>query len=131
MTNNNELTAMDRRVDILNSLVVRVTVLEEKNSDQVIAIKHHDNIIDKLIEQDHELLTSLNSIASKLELATISIGVKSDKVIDQFKVGFKVLSACTGAIIFSIGVFYSYSKYLDNKYEQNTHKPSIEYSISK
>jgi len=72
-----EPTIEERRVDIINSLVVRVTVLEEKNNDHLTAINHHDNIIDKLIEQDHELLTSLNQIASKLELATISISAKS------------------------------------------------------
>jgi hypothetical protein len=106
----------ERRTDILNSLVVRVTVLEEKDKDHLAAITHHDTVIDKLIEQDHELLTSLNKIASKLEVATVSIGAKSDKLIGQFNTGFKVLSACTGALIIAIGAFYTYSKDLDAKY---------------
>ncbi|MFA6060821.1 MAG: hypothetical protein WC756_21670 [Taibaiella sp.] len=106
----------ERRTDILNSLVVRVTVLEEKNADHVVSINHHDTIIDRLIQQDHELLTSLNAIASKLEIATVSIGTKSDNLISQFKIGFKVLYLCTGALIFSIGAFYTYSKDLDAKY---------------
>ena len=111
-----KITATDRRVDILNNLVVRVTVLEEKSNDHISTIKSHDVIIDKLIHQDHELLTSLNQIAAKLELATVSIGAKSDKLIGQFNIGFKVLSACTGALILSIGGFYTYSKDLDAKY---------------
>ena len=106
----------ERRTDILNSLVVRVTVLEEKNNDHLISINHHDTIIDRLLQQDHDLLTSLNSIASKLELATVSMGTKSDNLISQFKIGFKVLYLCTGALIFSIGAFYTYSKDLDAKY---------------
>jgi hypothetical protein len=106
----------DRRTDIINSLVVRITVLEEKDKDHLAAITHHDTVIDKLIDQDHELLISLNKIASKLEVATVSIGAKSDKLIGQFNTGFKVLSACTGALIIAIGAFYTYSKDLDAKY---------------
>lgn len=106
----------ERRVDIINSLVVRVTVLEEKSLDHLTAINHHDTTIDKLIEQDHKLLISLNDIATKLEVATVNIGAKSDKLIGQFSIGFKVLSACTGALILSLGAFYTYSKDLDAKY---------------
>ncbi len=106
----------DSRTDILNRLVVRVAVLEEKSNEHIISIKNHETVIDKLLDQDHELLLSLNKIASKLEIATISIGAKSDKLIGQFNTGFKVLSVCTGALIVAIGAFYTYSKDLDAKY---------------
>ena len=116
MSGMSEPTVEERRVDIINSLVTRVTVLEEKDKDHLAALTHHDTVIDKLIDQDHELLISLNKIASKLEIATVSIGAKSDKLIGQFNTGFKVLSACTGALIIAIGAFYTYSKDLDAKY---------------
>jgi hypothetical protein len=112
----NEPTIEERRVDVLNNLVVRVTVLEEKSNDHIISIKNHETVIDKLLDQDHDLLISLNQIASKLEIATVSIGAKSDKLIGQFNTGFKVLSVCTGALIVAIGAFYTYSKDLDAKY---------------
>lgn len=95
----------DRRSDILNSLNIRVSVLEAEHLDLVRVRLKHELHIEKLTLQDTEMLAALNSISAKF-----------DGLISQFTIGFRVIVACSVLVTTIIGAFWTYSHSLDMKY---------------
>jgi len=100
-----ELNPSDRRTDIINSLAVRIAVLEATNNALQNTGMTHAALLEKLSTQDTALVLSLNSIS-----------IKFDALIKQIGMGIKIMLACATALSAIIGAFYSYSKDLDSRY---------------
>jgi methyl-accepting chemotaxis protein len=100
-----QLSANDRRTDIINNLQIRLSVLEATHNSLLNTGLTHAALIDKLSNQDTTLVISLNSIS-----------IKFDDLIKQISVGIKIVLICTSVLSAIIAAFYSYSKDLDSRY---------------
>jgi methyl-accepting chemotaxis protein len=100
-----DLSPSDRRTDILNNVLIRLAVLESTNSSLHNTGLTHAALIEKLSNQDTQLVLSLNTIS-----------VKFDELIKQFSMGVKIVLACTSLLAAIIGGFYVYSRDLDARY---------------
>lgn len=94
-----------RHADVIQDLIVRVTILETSNSDLVQSRKDHNVLIDKLIDQDNKAIIALNNINSKF-----------DALIKQFALGFRIVMVCGGFVTTSVTGFWIYNKSLDDRY---------------
>lgn len=96
---------MERRVDIVNDLNVRIAILEAAHTEVMRVRAQNDNVIDGLLKRDVDLLLALNSMTGKF-----------DRLIGQFSIGYKVLASCCGVIVIVIGAFWAWQHELDMKY---------------
>jgi len=104
----------DRRIDLLNNLDTRVSVLESEHIETVRARLSHADIISKLNQRDNEITLALQSI-----------GDKFDALIGKFSSGFKILCVFCTILCTSVAAFWIWSHDLDNKYQ-----PKIERMIT-
>lgn len=95
----------DRRTDVINELVVRITVLETKHDDLVQVKDNHSALLDKLVDQDNKAIIALNNINNKF-----------DALIHQFSTGFKILMICGGFVTTSVSAFWVYNTHLDSRF---------------
>ncbi len=100
----------DRRVDIVNGLNVRLSILEAAHKETVNARVAHSKAIE-------DLNRSLNATASALREGLTAFNAKFEGLMSLIKVGFYII--CTGitVVIFLISVFVAYNKELDEKYQ--------------
>lgn len=99
------IPASDRRTDITNELNIRLAILEHAHDETVKARMGVDIIIDRLLQQDNQMLLALNAVGGKL-----------DTLISQFLLGFKIVSVCALIVVTAVGALYTYSRDLDQKY---------------
>lgn len=97
----------DRRTDVINELVVRITVLESKHDDLVQVKDDHSALLAKLVDQDNKAIIALNNI-----------NLKFDALIHQFSVGFKIVMICGAIVTTSISAFWIYNTQLDSKFDK-------------
>jgi uncharacterized coiled-coil protein SlyX len=100
-----DLSPSERRTDIINSLLIRLAVLEASHNELSNARLTHAAVLEKLSTQDTALVLSLNTIS-----------VKFDELIKQFSMGIKIMLACASILVTVIGAFYVYSRDLDARY---------------
>ena len=98
-------TTTDRRSDVINELIVRITVLESKHDNLEQVKDDHSDLLAKLVDQDNKAIIALNNI-----------NLKFDALIHQFSVGFKILMICGGIVTTLVSAFWIYSRYLDDRY---------------
>ena len=94
---------LDKDKDKLHELDMRLTILEIYAKDTMKITDHHDGLIDKLSEQSTEMTLALNDISSKF-----------DKLIAQFGLGFKIISAGFIVITTLVGAFWTYQQSIDS-----------------
>jgi methyl-accepting chemotaxis protein len=100
-----DLSPSERRTDIINSLLIRLAVLEASHNELSNARLTHAAVLEKLSTQDTALVLSLNSIS-----------IKFDDLIKQIGMGIKIVLTCTAILSTIIGGFYVYSRDLDARY---------------
>jgi hypothetical protein len=99
----------DRRIDIVNELNMRVTILEAAHNEVVRARMHYDTVIESLTKDDNKMVLELQLISSKF-----------DALLKQFALGFKLLSVAAVVVVTVIGAFWTYSNMLDAKYAKRS-----------
>jgi methyl-accepting chemotaxis protein len=109
-----DLSPSDRRTDIINSLLIRLAVLEASHNELSNARLTHAAVLDKLSTQDTALVLSLNTIS-----------IKFDDLIKQIAIGVRIVLTCTSVLSVIIGAFYVYSRDLDERYS-----PKLESIVS-
>jgi len=113
------LSSSDRRVDVLNSINIRLSLLEaarmeaQKNADE-----HASSI--------RELNKCFNDLSHNLQIGIQTFNNKFDSMISQFKIAFIIV--CTGCTTFVVlfGAFVAYNNDLDTKFIHQDHKKQIE-----
>jgi hypothetical protein len=103
----------ERRIDIINRHEVRIAILEAAHKDTVDSREAHSRAID-------ELNKNLHDTASALREGLAAFTLKFDSLISQIKTGFFIITTGCAAVIFLAGVFFTYSKELDEKYLHNS-----------
>jgi hypothetical protein len=118
MTEHN-LTSSDRRVDILNSINVRLSLLEDARRE---AQKNADNHSDSI----RELNQCFNDLSTNLKLGLQNFNSKFDSMITQFKIAFIIV--CTGCtvFVFLFGAFIAFNNDLDTKFLHQDHNKQTE-----
>lgn len=96
----------DRRTDVVNELIVRVTIIESKHEDLVQVKDDHAALLSKLVDQDNKAIIAINNI-----------NLKFDALIHQFSVGFKILMVCGGFVTTAVSAFWVYNSHLNDTYE--------------
>lgn len=94
-----------RRIGDISGMEVRIRMLEAKSLELTENHKHHDGMIERLLEQDKDAVIALNSI-----------NLKFDALLSKFSFGFGLV--CTGStvIVVLIGGFWTYTHDLDARY---------------
>ena len=87
----------------INKLDMRITILEQIQKTTEKNMNSHDELIDKLSSQSIEMTLALNDISSKF-----------DKLIAQFGLGFKIISAGFIVITTLVGAFWTYQQSIDS-----------------
>jgi hypothetical protein len=100
-----------RQIDVVNELVIRVTVLENKHNDLVQVKDDHAALLSKLVDQDNKAIIALNNINTKF-----------DALIRQFSVGFKIVMICGTIVSTSVAAFWIYNENLDARYSSKLDK---------
>jgi hypothetical protein len=103
----------DRRVDVLNSLNVRVSVLESHHNDSIDARNAHSKAIDELNHNLHETTSALRDGLS-------SFNAKFETLMGQFKIGFLIITIGATVFVSLFTAFIVYNKDLDEKYMKHS-----------
>lgn len=118
MTEHN-ITSSDRRVDVLNSINLRLSLLEDARRE---AQKNADNHSDSI----RELNQCFNDLSTNLKLGLQNFNSKFDSMITQFKIAFIIV--CTGCTVFVVlfGAFVAFNNDLDTKFLHQDHNKQTE-----
>jgi len=119
MDQQHNITSSDRRVDVLNSINIRLSLLEAARME---AQKNADDHADSI----RELNKCFNEVSTNLQLGIQAFNTKFDSMISQFKIAFIVV--CTGCTTFVVlfGAFVAFNNDLDTKFLHQDHKNQIE-----